>query len=569
MTQHDAETFEGTGYRVLVMEPSAKVRRDYEAVLGTLPTASGVGRDSLEAILASTAAPPPGFPSVELTLCRRPDEALRAVRQAKEQLRPFAVAFVELGDDPTSIGLLERMRDHDEAMNIVLVTAGSGIHPNELAERVPPLDQFFYLQKPFHAFEIQQLVLALGARWLAERMEGTAPGGRAVENNADADRLYPRFWDSLPVGIIVFDRRDRFVCGNEAARKMLPELLPAFAPGTPYKTFQLELARRLLPKDTVIREEAWLRDRLEWHAKSGSVLDQRLVDDRWVLFVESGGAAGETFCLLLDISSLKIRDQSRAMQERVKQMAGVADALCAELLKTFWGQEQATAGDIDDSAITRLIEHLRAVGLPDMDGARAERLVRRLERIVHPKPMRIESLNANDVIAGLVRNWAPRQECGIEVVAGAGLWIVDCDRGLLEECLRELLANAASALEGAGRVSIETANVRMNREFVVSRPSLKPGDYVRVSVIDAGRGMAPEVAVRAMNPFFRGDESSSNMGLGLSDAFASVDRLGGYLEIGPDPEQGTMVTIYLPRSRASAKRALPSNQGVQGKGTAA
>jgi signal transduction histidine kinase len=61
------------------------------------------------------------------------------------------------------------------------------------------------------------------------------------------------------------------------------------------------------------------------------------------------------------------------------------------------------------------------------------------------------------------------------------------------------------------------------------------------------------------------------MGLGLSEAFAVLDRMGAHIEIEPmTPTQGTRVSIYLPRSKASAKQGgLLVSSGPQGKGSAA
>ena len=49
-----------------------------------------------------------------------------------------------------------------------------------------------------------------------------------------------------------------------------------------------------------------------------------------------------------------------------------------------------------------------------------------------------------------------------------------------------------------------------------STPKLKPGLYVRLSVIDAGCGMEPETLARAIEPFYSTKEFGRGTGLGLS-----------------------------------------------------
>ena len=72
---------------------------------------------------------------------------------------------------------------------------------------------------------------------------------------------------------------------------------------------------------------------------------------------------------------------------------------------------------------------------------------------------------------------------------GADLWRCCVDPAQLQSAVLNLVINARDAMPGAGRVTIAARN-----ETVGSRmPDLAAGDYVRLSVADTGRGMAPEV----------------------------------------------------------------------------
>ena len=92
------------------------------------------------------------------------------------------------------------------------------------------------------------------------------------------------------------------------------------------------------------------------------------------------------------------------------------------------------------------------------------------------------------------------------------------DRDGLRHALRGLIANACEALEGEGRIALETANLRLDRDFVAKRSGLTAGEYVRISVRDDGPGMAPELAERVFNPFFSAKSGRRHLGLGLSVA---------------------------------------------------
>jgi signal transduction histidine kinase len=545
---------ESSSYRVLVLEPSAKVRRDYEAMLTpSLGEEAGVGADLLDRLIAGVMVPPPGFPAVDLVLCRKPDEALRRVEEAKASLQPFAVAFVEPGGGVDAAAIIEQLRERDESLNIVVVTSELQIHPRDLAERAPPLDQLYFLSKPFHAFEIQQMVVSLGARWVSERAD-ILPADAGARSRDGVEAPLARPWEHLPAALVMFDRRDRLVSTNALARETFPELAPVFAAGTPYETFQREFARRLLPEDVLVREEAWLRDRLEWHAKSGRVIDQRLRNGRWTVMTESTGPAGETYCLMVDVSSVKRRDHGRDVARRMAQIGDGLEAFCGELLRAFGLSAPVKSGQTPASDFERLISALSRSSAKTMDRRHAARLVDTLKRLIAPERMRIEALNLNDLLSSLPDlSQDDEEKVRLQVVAGAGLWPVDCDEARLSECLCELVANARAATEGSGApITIETRNVRVTREFAATRPALTQGDYVRLSVRDAGPGMSLDVAERAITPFFRTAPRSSGMGLGLSVVFATISRLGGHMEIESELDRGTTVHLYLPRSASPA-----------------
>jgi two-component system, sensor histidine kinase RegB len=75
---------------------------------------------------------------------------------------------------------------------------------------------------------------------------------------------------------------------------------------------------------------------------------------------------------------------------------------------------------------------------------------------------------------------------------------------------------------------------------VEQRPTL------RVEVTDVGRGMAPDVAARAGDPFFTTKASGAGLGLGLFLARAFADQMGGSLEWRSAVGKGTSVVLDLP-----------------------
>ncbi|HLO68821.1 MAG TPA: PAS domain S-box protein [Holophaga sp.] len=102
--------------------------------------------------------------------------------------------------------------------------------------------------------------------------------------------------------------------------------------------------------------------------------------------------------------------------------------------------------------------------------------------------------------------------------------------------LMNLCVNAMDAMPDGGRLALRT------------RPA--GGDSVELVVEDDGQGMPPEVASRAMEPFFTTKPSGKGTGLGLSMVFGTVQAHGGNCEIQSRPGQGTRVRVVLPVAAA-------------------
>lgn len=111
----------------------------------------------------------------------------------------------------------------------------------------------------------------------------------------------------------------------------------------------------------------------------------------------------------------------------------------------------------------------------------------------------------------------------------------DVDPQRLRGALVNLVANAIEACQGGGRVEI----------------AIEGDDaVVRLSVIDDGAGMPPDVLERVGTPFFTTRQRGT--GLGVLLARTVFEQHGGTLEFRSAAGQGTTAIGHLPRSRSRA-----------------
>jgi signal transduction histidine kinase len=130
--------------------------------------------------------------------------------------------------------------------------------------------------------------------------------------------------------------------------------------------------------------------------------------------------------------------------------------------------------------------------------------------------------------------------------------LVRGDRSELERALLNLAVNARDAMPDGGQIRVQVAphlvaeSASADGQQVAGPDGLQPGAYARISVIDSGRGMTPEVLARAGALFFTTKPRGKGTGLGLAAVRSFAERAGGCLVIESILGQGTSVAIWLP-----------------------
>jgi PAS domain S-box-containing protein len=132
------------------------------------------------------------------------------------------------------------------------------------------------------------------------------------------------------------------------------------------------------------------------------------------------------------------------------------------------------------------------------------------------------------------------------------------DPGQVEQILINLVANARDATETGGRVEIRIEAATDPGPGTADLGfTLPPGEYVRLTVRDDGRGMTADTLTRIFDPFFTTKPVGEGTGLGLSMVYGIMKQHDGYIGARSTPGQGTRMELYWSRAQPIRSASSP------------
>jgi PAS domain S-box-containing protein len=125
-------------------------------------------------------------------------------------------------------------------------------------------------------------------------------------------------------------------------------------------------------------------------------------------------------------------------------------------------------------------------------------------------------------------------------------WVL-ADPTEIYQIVMNLCTNAAHAMADKGGVlTVGLDNMELKQEQTAHGLSVKPGNYLRLSIQDTGSGMEPELMERIFEPYFTTKEVGVGTGLGLALVHGLVKNCGGGINVSSEPGKGTVFQILLP-----------------------
>jgi signal transduction histidine kinase len=162
-----------------------------------------------------------------------------------------------------------------------------------------------------------------------------------------------------------------------------------------------------------------------------------------------------------------------------------------------------------------------------------------------------------DVVAETVGLLGDRFTRGMDlkVEAEPGLPAVMGVKDHIQQMLLNLVFNAADAMDHRGEVVLRIGRMKTVPGRVVLPPAAAD-EYVFISVVDHGCGIAPEILTRIFEPFFTTKALSSRRGtgLGLSMVYELAANLGFGVMVVSESGRGSTFTLILPVASGDQER---------------
>lgn len=233
---------------------------------------------------------------------------------------------------------------------------------------------------------------------------------------------------------------------------------------------------------------------------------------------------------------------SSRIAEIIANLAGGAAHELNNPLSVISGRAQMLKAEITRPDMQHALDQIEA------KAGECNQIMRDLLEFAHPpapNPVRVgvaelidDALATRSREARLAAAWIQNLGCRDAAPPPMHLFV---DREQVRTALLELLRNADEAIrDNEGLISIAWQRDAHDARYVV------------IELRDTGRGMTPEVARRAFDPFFSHRPAGRGRGLGLSRALRIVTAAGGTLTLESSPESGTVARVRLPLAESGA-----------------
>jgi len=154
----------------------------------------------------------------------------------------------------------------------------------------------------------------------------------------------------------------------------------------------------------------------------------------------------------------------------------------------------------------------------------------------------------SDLVKELLPILTYKIDSSIKITAdlSSATYNVKIDQLQVQMAISSILKNAIESIDEKGVIKIGCKNTTITGYANHRYPGLKPGDYAVLTITDTGCGMDEDTQKKVFDPFFT--THFHGRGLGMAAVYGVIKNHKGFIYIDSEPEKGTSVTVYLPKT---------------------
>lgn len=378
---------------------------------------------------------------------------------------------------------------------------------------------------------------------------------------------FERLFDTVPVGIILADRNQKIMEINRHTAEIFAKDIKEISGKKVSQYFNEEAGEKI--KNAF--EEYGRNNECDFNFETAISAGgenknlQIYISPLKMNYSDLSGEISGMILYMLDITSKRELEMQVAQAQKMQAFGQLAGGVAHDFNNLLtavisYCELLLQRHGVGDPSFSDLIQLNR-------NAKQAAGVARQLLTISRNQPLNPKLVDVTDAFAEIehLLTHLIGEQITFKLNYGTDLGYIRVDPVQFSQVMINLAINAKDAMNGKGTLTVSTREEHLAKPYQFGEDTIKPGDFIVISVSDTGCGIPPENLNRIFEPFFSTKKNipGSGTGLGLAMVYGIVHQTGGFVKVHSEVGKGTTFEIYLPSYENAAEENSGSESGSE------